>query len=104
MLKLGAWVVGLLVLIVILRLLGVDVIDWLQDVWTQIKEVPPGYLVLGAILQMLQTVGNGARVLRDPGVRVPGRGKALADRHRLRGRRVDEQLPPCQHRHLRDPC
>ncbi len=59
MLKVGAWLVGLFLLLVILRLLGVDVIGWLDDVWTQIKDVPPGYLVLGAILQMLQTVGNG---------------------------------------------
>ena len=44
---------------VILRLLGVDVIGWLQDVWTQIKDVPLRYLVLGGVLQMLQTSLNG---------------------------------------------
>ena len=38
--KIGCWLVGLLALAVILRLLGVDVIGWLQDVWTQIKAVP----------------------------------------------------------------
>jgi uncharacterized membrane protein YbhN (UPF0104 family) len=59
MLKLAAWLVGLLLLVVVLRLLDVDVVDWLDHVWEQLKEVPPGYLILGAILQMLQTVGNG---------------------------------------------
>jgi uncharacterized membrane protein YbhN (UPF0104 family) len=59
MLKLAAWLVGLLILAVVLRLLGVDIVDWLDHVWEQLKEVPPGYLVLGTVLQMLQTVGNG---------------------------------------------
>jgi uncharacterized membrane protein YbhN (UPF0104 family) len=57
--KIGGWIIALLVLAIVLRLLGVDIIDWLDQVWHQIKDVPPGYLVLGAILQMLQTVGNG---------------------------------------------
>ena len=57
MVKLAAWLAGLVVLVIVLRLLGVDIIGWLDDVWMQIKDVPPGYLVLGAILQMLQTVG-----------------------------------------------
>ena len=45
--KIGCWLVGLLVLAVVLRLLGVDVIGWLKDVWTQIKDVPLQYLRAG---------------------------------------------------------
>jgi len=43
LIKVGCWLVGLLLLAVVLRLLGVDVIGWLQDVWTQIKDVPIQY-------------------------------------------------------------
>ena len=56
--KVGCWLVGLLLLALVLRLLGVDVIGWLQDVWTQIKDVPIQYLVLGGLLQILQTSLN----------------------------------------------
>jgi uncharacterized membrane protein YbhN (UPF0104 family) len=57
--KIGYWLVGLLVLAAVLRLLGVDAIGWLQDVWTQIKDVPLQYLLLGGALQILQTSLNG---------------------------------------------
>ena len=45
---------------------------------------------------------RGAVVLRHPARRVSGRGRVLADRHRLRGGRGDEQLPAREHRHVRD--
>ena len=41
-------------------------------------------------------------VLRDPRRRLSEAGRREADRHRLRRRRRDEQLPPGQHRHVRD--
>jgi uncharacterized membrane protein YbhN (UPF0104 family) len=71
--KIGAWIVGLLALAVVLRLLGVDVIGWLEDVWTQIKEVPLGYLVLGAVLQILQTSLNGLAYYGILSYAYPGR-------------------------------
>ena len=43
-----------------------------------------------------------AFVLRDPARRLPGPGRVLADRDRLRGGRGDEQLPAREHRHVRD--
>jgi uncharacterized membrane protein YbhN (UPF0104 family) len=51
--------VGLIVLVVVLNLLGVDVIGWLKDVWKQIKDVPLQYLLVGGVLQILQTSLNG---------------------------------------------
>jgi uncharacterized membrane protein YbhN (UPF0104 family) len=59
LIKVGCWLVGLLLLAVVLRLLGVDVIGWLQDVWTQIKDVPIQYVLLGGLLQILQSSLNG---------------------------------------------
>ncbi len=73
--KICAWLVGLLVLAVVLRLLGVDVIGWLQSVWKQIKEVPLGYLVLGSLLQILQTSLNGLAYYGILSYAYPGRAQ-----------------------------
>jgi uncharacterized membrane protein YbhN (UPF0104 family) len=71
--KIGAWLAFLLVLAVVLRLLGVDVIGWLQDVWTQIKDVPIQYLLLGGVLQILQTSLNGLAYYGILSYAYPGR-------------------------------
>ena len=39
--------------------LGVDVTGWLSDLWTQIKAVPPGYIVAALVFQTGQTVFAG---------------------------------------------
>ena len=36
MTKVFAWIAGVAVFLVVLNLLGVDVVDWLQDLWDQI--------------------------------------------------------------------
>ena len=51
LLKVVLWLVGTAVALVILNLAGVDVIGWLEDLWDQIKEVPPGYIALGLVFQ-----------------------------------------------------
>jgi uncharacterized membrane protein YbhN (UPF0104 family) len=56
LIKVGAWIAGVLVVVVILHLAGVDVIGWLQDLWDQIKEVPAGYIVGGLLAQTGVTV------------------------------------------------
>ncbi len=71
--KIGAWLGVLLVVLVVSRLLGVDVIGWLQSVWDQIKEVPPGYIVLATILQILQTSLNGVAYYGILSYAYPGR-------------------------------
>ena len=59
--------------VVVLHLLGVDVIGWLKDVWTQIKDVPLKYLVLGGVLQILQTSLNGLAYYGILAYAYPGR-------------------------------
>ena len=75
LLKITYWIVGLLVLTVVLRLLGVDVIGWLKDVWTQIKDIPLKYLVLGSVLQILQTSLNGLAYYGILAFAYPGRAE-----------------------------
>jgi uncharacterized membrane protein YbhN (UPF0104 family) len=55
----AGWLIGTAVVIVVLHLLGIDVIGWLEDLWDQIKEVPPGYIVGGVIAQTAGTTLAG---------------------------------------------
>jgi uncharacterized membrane protein YbhN (UPF0104 family) len=57
--KVGAWLVGIALAIVVLNLLGVDVVGWLQDLWDEIKDVPTGYMVGGLVFQTGQTFFAG---------------------------------------------
>jgi uncharacterized membrane protein YbhN (UPF0104 family) len=57
--KVALWLVGIVLVIVVLRLLGVDVIGWIQNLWDQIKEVPAGYIVAALLFQTGQTVLAG---------------------------------------------
>jgi len=59
MLEVGAWLAGVVVVVVILQLLGVDVIAWLRDLWHQIKAVPAKYIVVGLVFQTGQTIFAG---------------------------------------------
>jgi len=59
LLKVGGWLLGTLVVLVVLRLLGVDVIGWLSDLWDQIKAVPVGYIVAALVFQTGQTFFAG---------------------------------------------
>jgi len=57
--EIGAWLVGLAVVLGILELLGVDVIGWFEQLWDQIKAVPVQYVVAGVFFQSLQTTFAG---------------------------------------------
>ncbi len=57
--KVGAWLGGVIVALVVLRLLGVDVIGWLSDLWDQIQDVPTGYIVAALVFQTGQTLLAG---------------------------------------------
>jgi uncharacterized membrane protein YbhN (UPF0104 family) len=59
LIKVGAWLLGAAVVVVVLRLLGVDVIGWLSDLWEQIKDVPVGYIVAALVFQTGQTFFAG---------------------------------------------
>jgi uncharacterized membrane protein YbhN (UPF0104 family) len=57
--KVGGWLVCIALVVVVLNLLGIDVVGWLQDLWDEIKDVPPGYIVAGLFFQSGQTLFAG---------------------------------------------
>ena len=46
-------------MLVVLRLLGIDVIGWLSDLWDQIKAIPVGYIIAALVFQTGQTLLAG---------------------------------------------
>src|SRR5580765_1379924 len=57
--KVGAWLVGIALAIVLLNVIGVDVIGWLTDLWHEIQDVPASYIVAGLAFQTGQTLFAG---------------------------------------------
>jgi uncharacterized membrane protein YbhN (UPF0104 family) len=55
LLKVGAWLGGIALLVVVLDLLGVDVRGWLSELWDTLTEVSVEYIVAGLVLQAVQT-------------------------------------------------
>ena len=53
--KIVSWIVGLVLLLVVLEVLGVNVRDWLEQLWDSVKDISIGYIILGCIFQGLQT-------------------------------------------------
>jgi len=53
--KIVSWIVGLVLLLVVLHLLGVDVWGWLTELWESVTAISLVYVVLGCIFQGLQT-------------------------------------------------
>jgi uncharacterized membrane protein YbhN (UPF0104 family) len=53
--KIGGWLLGVLGTVVVLRLLGVDVVGWLESVWDALTVISLGYLVAGWAVQTIQT-------------------------------------------------
>ena len=102
LLKILAWLVGIVVVVGILELLGVDVTGWLSDLWDQIKAVPARYIIVGLVFQSGQTFFAGLSYYGILSAAYPGEVSLCADRDGLRGRRRDEQLPAREHRHVRD--
>ena len=59
LLKIGGWLIGIALAIVVLNLLGIDVKGWLSDLWKEIKDVPARYIVAGLTFQTGQTILAG---------------------------------------------
>jgi uncharacterized membrane protein YbhN (UPF0104 family) len=55
-LRIAAWIVGTLVVLVALRVAGIDVWGWFEDLWSTVTEISIGYLLLGCLFQGAQTV------------------------------------------------
>ncbi len=53
--RIVAWLVGIVLLAIALRLAGVDVWSWLQSVWETVTEISLGYVILGCLFQAGQT-------------------------------------------------
>ena len=102
LIKVGAWLVGIALALVVLHLLGVDIIGWLSDLWDQIKAVPGRLHRCRTRLPDWPDVLGRALLLRHPARGLPRPGRVLADRDRLCGRGGDEQFPAGEHRHVRD--
>jgi uncharacterized membrane protein YbhN (UPF0104 family) len=54
--RIAAWIVGLLVANAVLQLVGVDVLGWLDQLWSEVNDIALGYVILGCALQGAQTV------------------------------------------------
>jgi uncharacterized membrane protein YbhN (UPF0104 family) len=75
LIKIGCWIAGTVVVLVLLHLAGVDVLGWLEELWDQIKDVPPGYIVGGLFFQACQTVLAGVSYYGILSVAYPGEVK-----------------------------
>ena len=67
--KMIAWLVGLALFWLVLQLLGVDVRDWLDHLWDQIKDIwhaNPAYIIGALILPDRPDDLRRALVLRHP--------------------------------------
>jgi uncharacterized membrane protein YbhN (UPF0104 family) len=53
--KIVSWVVGLVVLLALLHLAGIDVWGWISELWHTLTEISIGYIVLGCVFQGAQT-------------------------------------------------
>ena len=56
LLRIAAWLVGTLLVLVALHLAGIDVWGWFTQLWDTVTEISIGYLLLGCLFQGLQTV------------------------------------------------
>jgi uncharacterized membrane protein YbhN (UPF0104 family) len=55
-LRIAAWLVGILVIHVALRLAGIDVWGWFDHLWDAVTDISVGYVILGCVFQGAQTV------------------------------------------------
>ena len=56
LLRIAAWIVGTLLVLVLLHLAGIDVWGWFEDLWSTLTEISIGYIVLGCLFQGAQTM------------------------------------------------
>jgi glycosyltransferase 2 family protein len=55
-LRVAAWIVGILVVLAALRLAGIDVWGWFEQLWDAVTDISLGYVILGCLFQGVQTV------------------------------------------------
>jgi uncharacterized membrane protein YbhN (UPF0104 family) len=57
--KILAWILGILAILVLLHVAGIDVWGWFQELWDTVTGISVGYVILGCIFQGLQTALTG---------------------------------------------
>ena len=70
--KIGAWVLGIAIFLLICQLLGFDIKGWIESLWDQMSAIPPGYLIAALIFQSAQTVFAGVSYYGILGAAYPG--------------------------------
>jgi uncharacterized membrane protein YbhN (UPF0104 family) len=55
-LRIAAWLIGTLVVLVALRLAGIDIWGWFEQLWDSVTDISVGYVVLGCLFQGAQTM------------------------------------------------
>ena len=53
--KIASWIVGLVVLLALLHLAGIDVWGWISELWDTLTQISIVYILLGCVFQALQT-------------------------------------------------
>jgi uncharacterized membrane protein YbhN (UPF0104 family) len=53
--KVAAWLVGIALVVLVLKLLGVDISGWMSDVWDALRDISFWYLAAGWAVQTVQT-------------------------------------------------
>src|SRR6188508_3131567 len=56
LLRIAAWLVGTLLVLVVLHLAGIDVWGWFTQLWDTLSEISIGYIILGCLFQGAQTM------------------------------------------------
>ena len=56
LLRIAAWIVGTILVLVVLHLAGIDVWGWFEQLWDTVTEISIGYLILGCLFQGAQTM------------------------------------------------
>ena len=59
--RIAAWIIGFVVALAFLRVCGVDVWGWLQQLRDTVTEISAGYVIVGCFIQGLQTVFTALR-------------------------------------------
>ena len=54
--RIAAWIVGTLAVLVALHLAGIDVLGWFDELWGTLTEISLGYIILGCLFQGAQTM------------------------------------------------
>jgi uncharacterized membrane protein YbhN (UPF0104 family) len=54
--RIAAWLIGILVVLLVLQAIGVDVWGWLESLWESVTAISLGYVVLGCLFQGAQTL------------------------------------------------